>query len=275
MDNDGTFPRLDSTVINRQYFDYVYKKVIISGNLLEEYSYDEPIRINGGTKNKLNKRKSDAERTSEYKGRSINRAQNTIRRLVQANFGEYSKFITLTLNNQNTFDIKSIKECDLRFRLFIRSLRIKNPDLKYVVVREFQKKRGAVHYHLITNLPFIQKEELAEIWGRGFIRINKVTDTRGIGGYISKYLSKEFGDVRFKGVKTYIASRNLKRSLVYYGEEAERILKQMIKPKELPSFEKPYRSKCNGMVYFSEYNLSHSVYTQKELNEIYRIFEEI
>jgi hypothetical protein len=267
-------PRLDSTVINRQYSNYVYKKVVVSGNLVEEYFYDEPLRINGGIKDNPNRKKKNNQRSEEYKGRSINIARNTIRRLVQANFGKDSKFLTLTLNNQNAFDITSIKECDTKFRLFIRSLRLRFADLKYLAVREFQT-RGAVHYHLIVNLPFILNDDLANIWGHGFIKINEIDNVFGIGVYISKYLSKDFGDVRFKGVKTYVASRNLKRPVVYYGEEADSILKEVIKPKELPSFENSYKSVRNGYVYFSEYNLTQPILSEEKLNEIRSIFEKI
>lgn len=40
---------------------------------------------------------------------------------------------------------------------------------------EFQK-RGAIHYHLLCNLPFVSSKELAEIWTHGFIKIKKIED---------------------------------------------------------------------------------------------------
>ena len=255
MDNDGTPPRLDSTVINRQYPDYVYRKVVVSNNILEDFNFDEPIRINGGVKNNQHTKRGENSRGEEYCGRSVHKARNTIRRLAQCNFNEDDKFLTLTLNNDNDFNIESIKECDAEFRLFIRALRRRFRELKYIAVREFQK-RGAVHYHILTNFPYIPKQELAEIWGHGFVQINAVTNVFGIGAYISKYLSKEFGGTRFKGVKTYITSRNLERPTFYYGDDADEIYKELVKQSEMPSFENTFKSKYNGFVYFSEYNLT-------------------
>lgn len=37
------------------------------------------------------------------------------------------------------------------------------------------------HYHLLCNLPFISAKTLQEIWGNGFIRINKIDDVDNVG----------------------------------------------------------------------------------------------
>lgn len=274
MNNPKVPLRLDSTVIKRQFSDSISTKVVVSGNLVEVYYFEHPIKIGHGKNNNFSKSKVESKRSTEYKGRSIHKARNIIRRLAQANFGKEDKFLTLTLNNSNDFDIKNIKECDVKFRLFIRSIKRKYPNHKYIAVREFQK-RGAVHYHLISNLPYIANEELASIWGHGFTKIKGVDNPSGIGAYISKYLSKDFEDPRFRGVKTYIASRNLTRPVIYYGDEAESITKEILRPNEMPTFENTYKDINKKFIYFSEYNLSHPVLTEKQFDEIHNIFEKI
>lgn len=255
MDNDGTPPRLDSTVINRRFPKRVNTKVVVSGNLLQLYYFDESIVIENGAKNTRG-RTGIVDRSSEYKARSLHKGRNIIRCLVQANFNAEAKFITLTFNDKNLFDTKSIKQCDEKFRLFIRRLKFKYPHFKeYLMVREFQN-RGVVHYHIIANLPYIAKDDLAKMWGHGFVWINEITNVFGIGAYLSKYLTKDMIDIRFKGFKTYIASRNLKRPVVYYGEEAESMKNELVDKSDFPSYEGTYKSQCNGFVYFSEYNLT-------------------
>jgi hypothetical protein len=273
MNDPWGSPRLDSTVINRQFPRRVNKKIVISGSLLEVFDYEKPLVIENGVKNNPNKGESSI-RNSEYKARSIHKAQTTIKRLVQSNFNSEAKFLTLTFNNDCDFDITSIDECDVKFRLFIRSLNRRYPNLEYTAVREFQK-RGAIHYHLIVNLPYILNDELAEIWGHGFIKIRKVSNVFGIGFYLSKYLKKEFADPRFKGKKAYITSRNLKKPLVYYGDEARSILEEILKSEDQPKYKDIYQSEYNGVVNFSEYNLTQPVLSKEKLNEIRNIFEKI
>ncbi|KKT34817.1 MAG: Protein Rep [Candidatus Collierbacteria bacterium GW2011_GWF2_44_15] len=243
--------RLDSNVISRPNF--TDKKVIVSGNLVEEYTYGYPLKLNIQRKSDFRKKNSGSSRNKEYKGRSVNKARNTIRRLAQANFNGNSKFLTLTFNNENTFDISSITECDKKFRLFIKQIKKLFLEHMYIAVREFQE-RGAVHYHLLSNIPYIKKKELASIWGYGFVGIKKVTNVIGIGAYISKYLSKDFEDKRFKGLRTYITSLNLKRPITYYGNEANSIIGKLIEDGESPYFENKYMSNYNGEISFREYN---------------------
>lgn len=127
--------------------------------------------------------------------------------------------------------------------------------LKYIAVWEKQK-RGAIHYHIILfDIPFIKTKKIEEIWGNGFIKINKidVDSKENRGRYISKYFSKSVDEKDYKK-KSFFKSRNLKKPKVHklttdldvnlndfaiiYNKEYTRFIpeKQVIaEDKELPS----------------------------------------
>lgn len=195
------------------------------------------------------------DRGDEYKARSALRAKQKIKRLVQTNFNNRSKFITLTFNDSNTFDINQPKTTNLYFKKFIERLRYKFGDFKYLYVLEFQK-RGAVHYHMVAELPYIQNELLREIWGHGFVRINKITKSSSIGAYISKYLSKDLYMVEMPGIKKYGYSKNLTSPQVIYGQRAFDLYQILLDHKgNKIQYTGIYESMYNGSIRYKEFNL--------------------
>src|SRR5690606_31339998 len=151
-----------------------------------------------------------------------NKSRNTLKMLVEANFDNNSKFVTLTFRNTDEFDINNPEICKTKVRLFIRKLKLIKQDLKFIFITEFQK-RGAVHYHLLTDLQYINNEELGLIWGHGFIKINRIDKAKNLGNYVSKYMTKESFDLRLKNIRSYETSRNLVRPVVYQSSEAIKI----------------------------------------------------
>jgi len=197
--------RLDYTDTKRQQNGGLTKsKIIKSGSLIETYNYEKPVRY--GHKTSTNKKNSvgtkNLQRAFEYANKTIYRAVNTLRRLIFANFTENDKFITLTFNNEQDFDINDLDECLIRYQKFMRKLRAKYKFLKYLTVPEFQK-RGAVHYHILCNLPYITQSELQKLWPYGFSKINAVKSTTHLALYLVKYLSKKFDDPRKFGHRLY------------------------------------------------------------------------
>lgn len=192
-----------------------FTKVVKTNHIIEIYEYDN-LFIGGGGGNVG----AHTEETKEENyNRTIKARRDNVRRLATMNFDvKYSKFITLTFG-QCDFDTTSPIETDKRFKLFImrlkRYLAKYHPtiELKYLAVLEYQK-RGAIHYHMICNLPFIQKKQLAELWGHGFVKINAIDKVDNIGAYVVKYMTKEKADSRLKGFKGYLHSRNLKEPIV-------------------------------------------------------------
>jgi len=75
------------------------------------------------------------------------RSKFQLQRLVKANESEFKTFITLTFVE----NITCVEQANIMFDNWRRSIKRVKSDFKYVCVPEFQK-RGAVHYHLLTNL---------------------------------------------------------------------------------------------------------------------------
>lgn len=134
-----------------------------------------------------------------------------IARIIDCNFDDNTKFMTLTFKE----NIQDINYTNYEFNKFIKRLNfyiyhVKKQQLKYIAVWEKQK-RGAIHYHIVFfSLPFIKINELQQIWGHGFVKLNKVDvdskDNRG--RYISKYFSKDIDAKEYKQ-KSFFKSQNL------------------------------------------------------------------
>lgn len=196
----------------------------------------------------------NAQKNKSYKINNLWKARSRIRILAASNFKEGDKFLTLTFNNDNNFDINDIPACNDKYTLFIRRLAREFKGLKYITVLEFQK-RGAVHYHILCNIPYIEKEKLAEIWGHGFIFINEVQAANHIIRYISKYMAKYAEDKRFEKHRRYFCSTKLLRPIKLDRDESLEILK-MIRKENPPavSWNRYFSSYC-GLIATEVYNL--------------------
>ncbi|HNX10760.1 MAG TPA: hypothetical protein PKI61_01320 [bacterium] len=213
----------------------VYRqKLIESGDYVEIYDFENFIKINQKRKKRRNKNKikkdtndEDKENEQNLKSHfSLRRSRSNIIRLVNSN-PDLKVFITLTFDSHKFGDkpFTDFKECNLIFSNFIKRLKRKYPELKYLAVPEFQSDYyhrtnirkefgGNIHYHLLSNLPFIQSEELEKIWGYGFIKINNIRQVSAVGPYVAKYIGKELFDGRLNGKKKLFYSRTLNRSKI-------------------------------------------------------------
>lgn len=79
---------------------------------------------------------------------SIYRAKNKLIDYAIANREDWKSFVTLTFAD----NITDIKEANKKFNSWVKMVRRVFKDFKYLGVPEFQK-RGAVHYHFLTNIP--------------------------------------------------------------------------------------------------------------------------
>lgn len=136
-----------------------------------------------------------------------------IARLIDTNFDENTKFMTLTFK-ENIQDIAATND---EFKKFIKRLnyhvfKTKKSQIKYLATWEKQK-RGAIHYHIILfSFPFVPYERLVAIWGHGHhVWINKidVDAAENRGTYISKYFDKDL-DIKEHKKKAFFKSQNLK-----------------------------------------------------------------
>lgn len=193
---------------------------------IEVKHYSEPIYYDFSTSKYGTYRRRFSELSGPEKVISIKRREkyyqnkrHEIKRLVDCNFDQNTKFLTLTQAPgsiiQDDIDIGN-----LEFQKFVKRLKRwlktnrKNWSLKYIATWE-RHQNGKIHYHIILfSFPYIRAKEMERLWSHGFIKINKINHVgrKQTGLYVSKYFAKELA---FKDAKkkAYFKSRNLKRPL--------------------------------------------------------------
>lgn len=253
-----------------------FYKVISSGSIIEVYEYErdtvkefpknEKEKYNEYEKILLEQDESNwihekNDRTVERRKQTMREARNLTRRLALMNFGQGDSFITLTYAD----NMQDIEKADNDFKKFIQRFKYRYKDLKYIAVREFQK-RGAIHFHMICNWKkvFESEQQLKEcerwfahnVWKHGFVDIKVLDGVDNVGAYLIKYMTKSISLEAFKGHKAYLCSKGLERPLEYRGEEAEAILEAYRLRDKKEVFTNSYISEYLGTVSYKEYNLN-------------------
>lgn len=230
---------------------------MLSGNVLEVYRYQEDIYHNFRQFDLTNKKippeelQEDNEKESKenIKERSVKRSKIRLRRLINANANELSKFVTLTFK-ENIVDISKANGEFKKFKQRLRyRLKKQDRDLKYIAVIEFQE-RGAVHYHCLMNCGYIPNKVLNQIWGNGFVRINNIENVDNVGAYVVSYMSSEFKDI--DDHKRYLHSRNLKKPIVIKNDKRVSELMAAIDSSNL-AYETEYETDYFGKVNYRQY----------------------
>ena len=236
-------PLLDSSLISK-YEDVerriIYDvKIIHCGDTYQIYKFDK-------TRSKENKKDRDIpiipkvsikdidtdnlykpDRVEEVKPILLSnaiRSNLNCQRIAKANRDNWESFITLTFKE----NITDIVYANKIFNAWVSNVRKLKKDFKYIAVPEFQK-RGAVHYHILSNLGkedtniIIPQNERTEktkdlttlfdvkYWSRGFARVDFIKgDYKKIYSYICKYMTKDIDDKLF-GKHRYFNSQNLNK----------------------------------------------------------------
>lgn len=176
------------------------------------------------------KRKNNLEVSRQ---RSNIRAKRRLIELLQINFPNDFAFITLTFKD----NVNDLSVTNRIFSTFIRRLKyfLKKKNInffKYICVVETQK-RGAIHYHIVCNLPkFTSYSELIRMWEKSILKSPDINMPGGsvyvrysddflynnienlstyLGKYMLKYNSKELST--FLGKKIFFTSKNLKKPI--------------------------------------------------------------
>jgi hypothetical protein len=261
----------------------VYRqKLVESGDYVEMYNFENFIRINQKRKKRRNnkpKKVYDIDDEDRVRNQiiksdfSLRRSRSNIIRLVNSN-PDLKIFITLTFDSHKFGDkpFTDFKECNLIFSNFIKRLKRKYPDLKYLAVPEFQSDYyhrtnirkefgGNIHYHLLSNLPFIENEKLEKIWDYGFIKINNIRQVSAVGSYVAKYIGKELFDGRLNGKKKLFYSRTLNRSkIVITYSKVKEYLNNLKSPLKL-LHETTYQAEYAGRVCYQLFKIDSSLKT--------------
>lgn len=253
---------------NRPELQSYNTKVFIFGDIIEFYRYEIPILKGFHTKGRSNFSEEEDVKEDNFK-KVATRKRNRVRRLILANFDSSSRFVTLTFVE----NMEDIKIANREFKKFIKRMKYRFGDFKYLSVIEFQE-RGAIHYHMICDWGFIEQKEIAEIWGNGFIKVkgllkaNNGKSVDNVGAYMVKYMNKNVLDDRLMGQDCYLRSRNLSNPVVVYEElsQEELFKKYGVKVKfgdlvDLQMGEKSnyfflggYETKDNGHCDYMEFN---------------------
>lgn len=203
-----------------QTAQYSHKRLVISGDTLEYYSYKQPFFYNWIDQKKSTPTRGDTSLISK-RDDNIQRATATIRRLIQCNQEdqlEKPKFLTLTYASE----VKELKIANPDFSRFTQEVRRTFGDLKYIAVPEFQPESERVHFHaLYFNMPFMNnfKEQMSRLWPHGSTKIEAVRAINAMPRYIGKYMTKSLKDPRTVGRKSFFTSRNLLRPIVIHSEK--------------------------------------------------------
>jgi len=237
-------------------------KVYRLGDIYEIYKYELPVYAGYHKFKKSNKKNTNENTKKENRKKVVTRIRNNIRRLAIANFNEYSRFFTATFKD----NITKMDYANCEFRKFIKRIKYNYGDFKYIAVVEFQK-RGAIHYHMLSDFGYIKQKELEKIWGNGFVWIrdlltgNKGKSVDNVGAYLVKYMNKNIIDKRLMGKKAYFTSRNLVRPEIVYEDIG---LDECFEKYDLNNnhmvYSNKFMSKENGIVNYFEFNKKRDLY---------------
>jgi hypothetical protein len=260
-------------------------KIIISGNVLEVYRYEKKPASGGAGRDdgrsetlkelreflgisdgkewiddvELDKSMSQGDKDNrkfferveekQREEKNLMRSKLQLRRLINANFDEGSKFYTFTFAD----NITDLDVANKEWKKFVQRMRRRFDGFKYVAVIEFQK-RGAVHYHMIADLPYIKTKEIADIWGNGFVKANRIKHVDNVGAYVIKYMSKDLHDERLVGRKAYQCSKGLEKPQEIAGEEAFVVAEAIQEQGANLVLVNEYRSDYCDLISYEQYN---------------------
>jgi hypothetical protein len=161
----------------------------------------------------------ELEKEQEIRKDNIYRSYSSLIDYAIENSAYFKTFITLTFKE----NLSDINIANKRFNTWCLQVRRQYPDLMYLGSPEYQE-RGAVHYHLMTNISIDDKALISlqsdkknmydvKYWEYGFSSVFdlKITDDKfSVAAYLSKYYFKDI-DNRLFGRKKILKSNNLKK----------------------------------------------------------------
>ena len=223
---------LDSSLIFPYNKKIVNAKIIECGDYYQIYYYENTKIIIDPLLEKPQKNKKIIDNDFLFKEENINkpkeieyknimRSKFQLQRIVKANENIFKTFITLTFEE----NITDVSVANKKFDIWRTNIKKIKNDFLYVCVPEFQK-RGAIHYHLLTNLDIEKDPNIiipqkdrkncydVKYWSYGFSSVFPMEDVNVVG-YITKYMTKDI-DNRLWGKRRYLYSQKLKKPSEYY-----------------------------------------------------------
>ena len=250
--------------MNKRQFN---TRLIVSGAVLEKFEYERPI-LKGMMKKRRTGRANALHTSKEVKElnrmKTAQRAKRYVQRKINAN-PQLKKFLTLTYaENETDLDIAR-KDFDK----FVKRMKTWHKEFQYIDVLEFQK-RGAVHFHLLCNLPYVDVNKVADIWGHGFVKLNRIDNVDNVGAYVTKYMTKDNMDERLIGRKCYSMSKGLNEPETITDDDTiDDVMFGLENVKRVYTAE--YETEYYGVVKYTQVICSEPIYTppRRRFNRFY------
>lgn len=213
---------------------------------------------------------SDEERKKRYYYNQLKKRREVIDAMVMNFKDGFSCFVTLTVAEE----AEDIEEgANVRFEKFTKNMRRTYKNFRYVATIELQD-RGAIHYHLVCNIPDEADaiDSILRYWGYGDLDVQMVYDIQNLSEYVTKKFLEQDDTSPLFGKRCYKCSQHLEKPFVVYSwnmkhEDFEAIKNALTeneaKNKVFRHHEKAgdveystYELCSNGDVLFNEYTLA-------------------
>lgn len=244
-----------------------YTKIVQYGDVTEVYQYEKnlsntprpPVSPTAKKRAKTILDYKKAKGIYRRTDRSITRSRNNFFRLVHHNnvLADTIHFLTITFAN-DAFAIKiSYKTASRHISKFMEKLKRDTPEvsLRYISVPELTKK-GNYHFHLLVyNLPTekVRNERKTRYYQRQFqrgyldFRLAKFR-SKGLAGYLAKYMGKALGDTKNEAWRGYNCSRNIIKINSIGSNALDQEIESLVIPNEgtiqKRSYPVPYLGTC-------------------------------
>lgn len=156
---------------------------------------------------------------------SVRRSLAFGRDMLNANISDVSfcRWLTLTFAE----NMKDPKKLYFDFANFVKRCRKAYGHFEYIAAAEPQG-RGAWHLHVVlifpSQAPFMPNADVAQLWGKGFVKIKRLDDVDNVGAYLTAYL----GDYELQdGEEAKVSPDRVKT--VDYEENGEKKSKRYVK----------------------------------------------
>jgi len=229
-------------------------KTFQSGLQTECYTYEKPVNAFGGSRN--TNRFHHGPRVADPA--VVRRAKSLVRRRVYAGLlpGVRLHFLSLTFDGEP--DIAAAYKCLLAFMQNIRGFR-------FVGVVEFQK-RGIAHFHFLVlsnyRLPLPPHEFFSHAWPYGGLWVVSSRVFRGrnareflrVCSYITKYMTKAYGDIRLYKKRKYFFSRDWPKPIETRGPDAYEVIDDVVKNAGFPEYTAEWNTEQYGHIAYAIYH---------------------
>lgn len=215
---------------HNSYFLHNTKEKIYKNGIhkLNKKSY---VSVSGITRKNLHNGNSSEEDLEHYTKRHLKEKKEKILDLALNN-DHWEFFVTLTFSDENLGGEYSHELALKYLTRWINNQKHQNKYMSYLIVAEFHKS-GRLHFHgLFSNVPkwnlvparYAKSNRLIKVNGKqiynltnyklGFTTVSEVESQERVSSYISKYISKELMNLKFK--KAFWYSRDLDKPKINY-----------------------------------------------------------